>query len=178
MKFTKMHGIGNDYVYINGFEQTVEDPAALSIQIADRHFGVGGDGLIMILPPAPGIDAHVRIRMFNADGSEAEMCGNGIRCVAKYAHDHGLTDARPMKVQTGNGVLSIDFTTDAAGKLETATVDMGEPILTPADVPVDVTKLSGTDQPHTFQVAMPETGYAGPALLDRKSTRLNSSHYS
>jgi diaminopimelate epimerase len=179
MKFTKMHGIGNDYVYVDGHPpegHTVNDPAALAVTIADRHFGVGGDGLIMILPPAPGIDAHVRMRMFNADGSEAEMCGNGIRCVAKYAHDHGLTDAKPMRVQTGNGVLTIDYTTDDAGKLQTATVDMGPPILTPADVPVDVSKLNPTHEPHTFQVAMPETGYAGHALLPATMVSMGNPH--
>ena len=136
MRFTKMHGIGNDYVYVNAFAETVGDPAALAVAIADRHFGVGGDGLILIAPPEDGIDAHVRMRMFNADGSEAEMCGNGIRCVAKYAHDHNLSDACPMRVQTGNGVLKIDYTLDAGGRLATATVDMGEPILEPADIPV------------------------------------------
>lgn len=136
-----MHGIGNDYVYINGFDETVDDPAALARAIADRHFGVGGDGLILILPHEDGVDADVRMRMFNADGSEAEMCGNGIRCVAKYAHDHGLTDAKPMRVQTGNGVLPIDFEMDADGKVVTATVDMGEPILDLPSIPVDASKI-------------------------------------
>src|SRR5205823_1738269 len=88
MKFTKMHGLGNDYVYVNGFAETVRDPSSLSKTIADRHFGIGSDGLILILPSDK---ADVRMRMFNADGSEGEMCGNGIRCVAKYAYDHGLS---------------------------------------------------------------------------------------
>ena len=91
MKFTKMHGAGNDYVYINGFEDQVADPAELARQVSDRNFGVGSDGLILILPSE---DADLKMRMFNADGSEAEMCGNGIRCVAKYAYDHGLTDQK------------------------------------------------------------------------------------
>ncbi|MHC4995139.1 MAG: diaminopimelate epimerase, partial [Planctomycetota bacterium] len=128
----------NDYVYINGFEETVSDPAPLAVKIADRHRGVGGDGLILVLPPEEGVEADVRMRMFNNDGSEAEMCGNGVRCVAKYAHDHGLTDARPMRVQTGAGVLTIDFTTNGGDKLETATVDMGEPILEAARIPAAV----------------------------------------
>jgi len=115
MKFTKMHGIGNDYVYVNGFDEDVADPAALAPAIADRHTGVGGDGLILILPPEPGVSAEVRMRMFNADGSEAEMCGNGVRCVAKYAHDHGLTGAKPMRVQTGAGVLSLAYETQPNG---------------------------------------------------------------
>jgi diaminopimelate epimerase len=123
---------------VNGFEEAVGDPAPLAVKIADRHRGVGGDGLILVLPAENGVDADVRMRMFNNDGSEAEMCGNGVRCVAKYAHDHGLTKAKPMRVQTGNGVLTIDFTTDAAGKLDSATVDMGEPILEAARIPATV----------------------------------------
>jgi len=141
MRFTKMHGIGNDYVYVNGFEETVDDPPALARAIADRHFGVGGDGLILILPAERGVEADVRMRMFNADGSEAEMCGNGIRCVAKYAFDHGLTTARPMRVQTGSGVLSIEYATNGQGRLAAATVDMGEPRLAPAQVPVRLADL-------------------------------------
>ncbi|MEX2672090.1 MAG: diaminopimelate epimerase [Phycisphaeraceae bacterium] len=138
MKFTKMHGIGNDYVYVNGFTEKVDDPAALAPRISDRHTGVGGDGLILVLPPEEGVAADVRMRMFNADGSESEMCGNGVRCVAKYAHDHGLATANPMRVQTGNGVLNIVHSADGAGKLALATVDMGEPILKAAKVPVAV----------------------------------------
>lgn len=138
MKFTKMHGIGNDYVYVDGFAETVDDPAALAPRIADRHYGVGGDGLILVLPPSANADAHVRMRMFNADGSEAEMCGNGIRCVAKYAYDHGLSDARPMRVQTAAGVKSIDYAIGNDGRLATATVDMGPPILEPAQIPVEL----------------------------------------
>src|SRR4051812_3373905 len=106
MRFTKMHGIGNDYVYVNGFEQQVENPAEVSRKVSDRHFGIGSDGLIMILPSQK---ADVRMRMFNADGSEAEMCGNGVRCVAKYAYDHGLTRKNPVKVETGRGVLTLEL---------------------------------------------------------------------
>jgi len=133
-----MHGIGNDYVYVNGFEETVNDPAALARAVADRHVGIGGDGLILLLPPETGVDADVRMRMFNADGSEAEMCGNGGRCGCKPAHDRGVSQARPMRVQTGNGVLTLDYTVNADGHVHTVTVDMGEPILEPARVPVDV----------------------------------------
>src|SRR5699024_718319 len=101
---------------------------------ADRHFGVGGDGLILVLPPEPGVAADVRMRMFNADGSESEMCGNGVRCVCKLAHDEGITRANPMRVQTGRGVLTLRYTTTASngtasGKVDQITVDMGEPIL-------------------------------------------------
>lgn len=140
MQFIKMHGIGNDYVYINGFQETIDDPAALAPIVADRHKGIGGDGLIMVLPPEDGIDAHVRMRMFNADGSESEMCGNGIRCVCKLAHDHGITTANPMRVQTGNGVLTLEYTV-AAGKVDMVTVDMGEPILKLPAIPVNESAL-------------------------------------
>lgn len=142
MQFIKMHGIGNDYVYVNGFVESVTDPVALAPIIADRHTGVGGDGLILLLPPQAGVDAHVRMRMFNADGSESEMCGNGIRCVCKLAHDHGVCDANPMKIQTGNGVLTLEYTLDANNKLDQVRVNMGAPILEPAKVPVAI------DVPH------------------------------
>jgi diaminopimelate epimerase len=138
MKFTKMHGIGNDYVYVNGFAETVADPVETAKKVADRHFGIGGDGLILILPSDK---ADVRMRMFNADGSESEMCGNGVRCVAKYSFDHGLTRNNPMKVETGRGVLTIALQLDEAGKVKTATVNMGEPILDLPKVPVDREKL-------------------------------------
>ena len=138
MRFTKLHGLGNDYVYVNGYEEDVEDPAALARQIAHRHFGVGGDGLIMVVPPDPGVDADVRMRMFNADGSEAEMCGNGVRCVCKLAHDHGLSHSNPMRIQTGNGVLTLEYTLDEADCVDTVTVDMGPPVLESALVPVRI----------------------------------------
>ncbi len=158
MRFTKMHGLGNDYVYINGFQESVDEPEALSMQIADRHFGVGGDGLILLLPTEAGVDAHCRMRMFNIDGSEGEMCGNGIRCVCKLAHDRGVVTDNPMKIQTGNGVLTLDYTLDSHGKVKSVTVDMGEPALDPADVPIDVSRLTATDQPQTFDLTLNETG--------------------
>ena len=134
MNFTKMHGLGNDYIYINGFDQPVDDPAELAVRVSDRHFGVGGDGLVLILPSE---EADVRMRMFNADGSEGMMCGNAIRCVAKYAHQRGLATMNPVRVETASGVKVIDKVID--GDLVTgATVDMGEPILVPADVPVAI----------------------------------------
>jgi diaminopimelate epimerase len=134
MRFTKMQGIGNDYIYVDGFAQQVADPAGLARRVSDRHFGIGGDGLILILPSD---QADVRMRMFNADGSESEMCGNGMRCLAKYAYDHGLARRNPMRVQTENGVLTVQLHLDAAGKVAAATVDMGQPILEPARIPVD-----------------------------------------
>lgn len=160
LQFTKMHGIGNDYIYVDCFAQRIADPAKLAVRIADRHTGVGGDGLILILPPEPGVEAHVRMRMFNADGSESEMCGNGVRCVAKFAHDHGLSSARPMRVQTGAGVLTIDFTTDAKGRLETATVDMGQPILEAAKIPLLLPGHAGpvADLPMDHLLKLPGDG--------------------
>ena len=147
MKFTKMHGIGNDYVYVDGFAERVADPAAVARQVSDRHFGIGGDGLIMILPSER---ADVRMQMFNADGSEAEMCGNGIRCVAKYAYDHGLSKRNPMRIETGRGVLTLalDLRADV---VERVTVDMDEPILDLPEIPVDPSSVTPTERPHEYR---------------------------
>jgi diaminopimelate epimerase len=158
MQFVKMHGLGNDYVYVDGFTWQIDDPAALAVTVSDRHFGIGSDGLILVLPPEPGVTADVRMRMFNADGSEAEMCGNGVRCVCKFAHDRGLATSRPMRVQTGRGVLALNYTLNDQGKVDQVTVDMGEPILEPARVPVDPSRLAATDQPQTFIIDLPGTG--------------------
>ena len=124
MKFTKMEGLGNDYVYVNAFTEKVENPGELARRIADRHFGVGGDGLILI-EPSDKADAYMH--MFNADGSEGSMCGNGIRCVAKYIYDHGIVEKerRQLRIETKSGIKDIEiFVKD--GKMEKATVDMGE----------------------------------------------------
>ena len=132
MKFTKMHGCGNDYVYVNLFEEQLDNPAEVSIKVSDRHFGIGSDGLITI---GPSDKADFRMHIYNADGSEAEMCGNGIRCVAKYVYDHNLTDKTEITVETGAGILTlILFTED--GKVQQVRVDMGEPILEPSQIPV------------------------------------------
>lgn len=132
MKFTKMHGAGNDYVYVDCFEESLpEPPEQLARQISDRRFGVGGDGLILICPSEI---ADVRMRMFNADGSEAEMCGNGIRCVAKYAHDHGIHTHSPMRIETGAGVLEVELQI-VDGRAEQVRVNMGQPILEPEQIP-------------------------------------------
>ena len=139
MKFTKMHGAGNDYIYVNTFVEKVVDPSALAIKISDRHFGVGGDGLVLITP-ADG-HADLRMRMFNADGSESEMCGNAIRCVAKYAFEHGLSNSNPMLVQTGRGVLSLDLRLEGAN-VTSATVNMQPPILELTKIPVDPAMLT------------------------------------
>ena len=132
MKFTKMHGCGNDYVYVNLFEEKVENPAEVSIKVSDRHFGIGSDGLITI---GPSDKADFRMHIYNADGSEAEMCGNGIRCVAKYVYDHHLTDKTEITVETGAGILTLILFPEN-GKVQQVRVDMGEPILTPAEIPV------------------------------------------
>ena len=132
MKFTKMHGCGNDYVYVNLFEEHIDDPAEISIKVSDRHFGIGSDGLITI---GPSDIADFRMRIYNADGSEAEMCGNGIRCVAKYVYDHKLTDKTEISVQTGAGVKILKLFVEG-DKVEQVTVDMGEPALAPAEIPV------------------------------------------
>lgn len=132
MKFTKMHGIGNDYVYVNTFDQQPPaDPAALARVISDRHFGVGSDGLILI---GPSERADARMRMFNADGSESEMCGNGVRCVAKYVHDHGIARKSRVSIETGRGILSLDLEVEG-GKARRIRVDMGAPILQGSDIP-------------------------------------------
>lgn len=133
VRFTKMQGIGNDYVYINGYEEKLPDPVALARRISDRHFGVGSDGLVLILPSQI---ADVRMRMFNADGSESEMCGNAVRCVAKYAYDHGLCTQERLSVETGAGVKEIRLLFDSTGAVSGASVDMGEPELAPARIPV------------------------------------------
>ncbi len=132
MKFTKMHGCGNDYVYVNLFEEQIGDPAKVSIAVSDRHFGIGSDGLITI---GPSEIADFRMRIYNADGSEAEMCGNGIRCVAKYVYDHKLTDKTEITVETGAGVKTLQLTAED-DKVTLVRVDMGEPILTPDEIPV------------------------------------------
>ena len=132
MRFTKMHGCGNDYIYVDCIRQPPpRDPASVARVVSDRHFGVGGDGLILICPSER---ADARMRMFNADGSEAEMCGNGVRCVAKYVHDHGIAVKPRLAIETGRGVLSLDLEV-RNGKVERVTVDMGTPILDADKIP-------------------------------------------
>ena len=132
MRFTKMHGLGNDYVYVNGFDEQVADPAAVARAVSDRHFGIGADGLILILPSDK---ADCRMRMFNADGSEAQMCGNGIRCVAKYVYDHDIARRTTLNVETLAGVLNLDLFV-ANGAVNRVRVRMGEPRLQRAQIPM------------------------------------------
>ena len=132
MKFTKMHGIGNDYVYVNCFEESVKNPAEVSKFVSDRHFGIGSDGLILISPSAI---ADFRMNIYNADGSQAEMCGNGIRCVAKYVYDYGLTDKTEISVETLAGIKYLRLQVEN-GKVASVEVNMGAPILEPKEIPV------------------------------------------
>lgn len=132
MKFTKMQGIGNDYVYINCFEEKVENPEELAVWISDRHFGVGSDGLILICPS--GI-ADFKMDMYNSDGSKGEMCGNGIRCVGKYVYDRGMTDKSTITIESGGKIKNLELEVEN-GVATKITVDMGEPLLNTEDIPV------------------------------------------
>jgi len=135
--FTKMHGLGNDYIYFDCVDEPdmIGNPAETARRLSDRHFGIGGDGIVLVLPDS---DADFRMRMFNSDGSEAEMCGNAIRCVAKLLKDTGRAPENAVDVKTGAGILHIDIATNADGSFEYATVDMGEPILDGPTIPVAV----------------------------------------
>lgn len=132
MKFTKMHGIGNDYVYVNCLKEKIEDPEKMAIFVSERHFGIGSDGLILIYPSEV---ADFEMRMYNADGSRGEMCGNGIRCVAKYVYDYGLTDKTSISVETLGGIKYLDLTVED-GKVVQVKVDMGSPVLAAKEIPI------------------------------------------
>ena len=132
LKFTKMHGCGNDYIYFNCFEQSIDHPEELAVALSDRHFGVGGDGIILI---CPSDKADAKMRIFNADGSEGKMCGNGIRCVGKYLYDSGIARKPKLTVDTLSGVKTLQIEV-ADGIAVGATVNMGKAILTPSDIPV------------------------------------------
>ena len=132
LPFTKMHGISNDYIYVNAFQTSLADPGSVSLKISDRRTGIGGDGLILICPSKT---AHARMEMYNADGSRGEMCGNGIRCVGKYIYDHGIATDNPLKVDTDAG-LKVLFLDVENGRVARVTVDMGEPILDGPKIPV------------------------------------------
>jgi diaminopimelate epimerase len=137
MKFTKMHGTGNDYIYVNGFEETIENPADFAIKYSDRHKGIGSDGLVLILPSET---CDFRMRMFNADGSEAEMCGNASRCIGKYIYDKGLTTKTEVSLETLAGIKMLKLFKGNDNKIERATVDMGEPILEAGLIPTTIKK--------------------------------------
>ncbi|MDE6025519.1 MAG: diaminopimelate epimerase [Lachnospiraceae bacterium] len=157
MKFTKMEGLGNDYVYVNCFRETVKHPRELARMVSDRHFGIGSDGLILIKPSEI---ADFTMEMYNADGSQSEMCGNGIRCVGKYVYDYGLTDKKSVSVETLAGIKYLDLTieneeADGRGKVAMVTVNMGAPILEASLVPVCIKGISGNEtvRNHTVSIA-------------------------
>jgi diaminopimelate epimerase len=141
--FTKMHGAGNDYVYVNGFEVKVADPAAMARAVSPRRKGIGSDGLILVQPSSV---AAVRMEMYNADGSRGEMCGNGIRCVGKYAYDRGITRDNPLRVETDSGIKTLELDVQD-GVVRSVNVDMGEPILEPARIPVRCEGSRVVDEP-------------------------------
>lgn len=146
MKFTKMHGIGNDYVYVNCLKENVENPSEVAIKISDRHFGIGSDGLILIKPSDV---ADGKMEMYNADGSQGAMCGNGIRCVAKYMYDYGITDKTSISVETKSGIKYLDLTLKN-GKVDTVKVNMGAPILKASEIPVISEKEQVISEPVTI----------------------------
>ncbi len=143
MKFTKMQGLGNDYIYVNCLNRELSSPSDVSRYVSDRHFGIGSDGLVLILPSTV---ADFRMRMFNSDGSESEMCGNAIRCVGKFAYDNGLTEKKTVTIETLAGLKILELTVKE-GKVSVVRVDMGEPILKPSDIPVRSDASSFTAQP-------------------------------
>ena len=143
MKFTKMHGLGNDYVYVNCFEEKIDNPPAVARFVSDRHFGIGSDGLIMINPSKV---ADFEMEMYNADGSRGEMCGNGIRCVAKYVYDYGLTDKTQISVETLGGIKYLDLTVED-GKVTLVKVDMGKPELKAELIPIVSDNEQVLDEP-------------------------------
>lgn len=145
MKFTKMEGLGNDYIYVNCFQEKVEQPQKLAIQYSDRHFGIGSDGLILIMPSEV---ADFRMDMYNSDGSQAEMCGNGIRCVGKYVYDYGLTQKTQITVETLAGIKTLNLHVEQ-GKVKLVTVDMGSPILQSSLIPVVSEKPEVVNEPIT-----------------------------
>lgn len=151
MKFTKMHGTGNDYIYVNGFVENIENPEEFAIRYSDRHKGIGSDGLVMIMPSDT---CDFRMKMFNADGSEAEMCGNASRCIGKYVYDKGLTDKTEVTLETLAGVKVLKLFVGNDNKVESATVDMGAPILDPALIPTTLEGSVIIDRQHVFSDAV------------------------
>lgn len=145
MKFTKMQGCGNDYVYVNCFEETVRHPEELAVRLSNRHFGIGSDGLILI---CPSDKADFRMAMYNMDGSEGKMCGNGVRCIAKYVYDHHLTDKTQITLETLAGIKHLDLSVEN-GKVMNVTVDMGQPVFKGSQIPVRIDKDMIVNEPIT-----------------------------
>lgn len=161
MRFTKMHGSGNDYIYVNCFEEKIDNPTKLAQLVSNRHTGIGGDGLILICRSKT---ADAKMRIFNADGSEAQMCGNGIRCVAKYVYEHKLAQAggvfsgpgqmsypASLAIETGNGILTVGMVIDENDKVQKVCVNMGQPILATKDIPVKLPVEKIIEQPMQFE---------------------------
>lgn len=165
MKFTKMHGCGNDYIYVNLLEEQIDDPAELSRKVSPWHFGIGADGLITI---GSSETADFRMRIYNADGSEAEMCGNGIRCVAKYVYDHGMTGKTEITIETGAGVKTLVLHVED-GKVKTVRVDMGEPVLAAEAIPVETKELVQGTTPEQCGLSKEkkEVSHANNAVIDQ-----------
>jgi diaminopimelate epimerase len=151
MKFTKMHGIGNDYIYVNGFKEKIENPTEFAIKWSDRHKGIGSDGLVLILPSTY---CDFRMQMLNADGSEAEMCGNAARCIGKYVYDNGLTDKTDLTLETLSGIKKLKLFTNGDNSVENVTVDMGEPILESGQIPVEFEKSTVLNEMIQFSSAL------------------------
>jgi len=147
MKFTKMHGIGNDYIYVNGFNERIDNPEEFAIKYSDRHKGIGSDGLVLILPST---HSDFRMRMFNADGSESEMCGNASRCIGKYVYDKGLTNKTDVTLETLAGVKKLKLFLGEDNLVESVTVDMGEPILQSSLIPTTIDKPQVTNESICF----------------------------
>ncbi len=179
MKFTKMHGLGNDYVYVNAFVEQVDDPPALARAISDRHFGVGSDGLVLI---APSTAADFQMLMYNADGSQGDMCGNASRCVAKYVYERGMTDKRVVTLETLAGIKTLHLTV-RDGKVESVRVDMGEPVLDCGSVPCllgqgMVRKAKITALGREFEITPVSTGNPhGVIFLDEPVERFDLAKY-
>jgi diaminopimelate epimerase len=160
LAFTKMEGAGNDYVYVSEFDTPINNPAPLAVKISDRHFGVGGDGLVLI---GPSQKADFRMRMFNADGSEGEMCGNAIRCVGKYVYERGLSGKKRLSIETRSGLRFLDLRI-SGGKVAGARVNMGEPAFVPADIPMRLPADYARDNFICRPLTVKGQSYAGTAL--------------
>ena len=166
MEFTKMHGLANDYIYIDTFQERVSNPAQLARAVSDRHTGIGSDGLILVGAADVGAQADVRMRIFNADGSEAQMCGNGIRCVAKFVVERGRSQNNPLRIQTQRGTLALSWRLDANAKVQEVSVDMGEPILQMQKIPAIIRGFSA--KAHVVGVQLPESWWDSVAQSDWK----------
>ena len=179
MEFTKMHGLENDYIYINTFQERVANPSQLARAVSDRHSGVGSDGLILVGAPVADVAneaaaeaaADVGMRIFNADGSEAQMCGNGIRCVAKFAVERGLSRKNPLRIQTQRGTLAVSWRADAHGKVQEVSVDMGLPILEIRLIPAKIPGIAA--ESHVVGVELPASWWT----FDANVTASNFSNW-